>query len=73
MKIFAREEVYEQRKSKFLQIGRDKGLAKSSNLNDKGLGYTKILSQMLRNLEKNKVIYVGISIILLTIIISQIN
>jgi acetyl-CoA carboxylase carboxyl transferase subunit alpha len=70
----SREEVYEQRKSKFLKIGRDKGFAKSSNLNDKGLGYTEPLSlKVKRNLEKNKVIYFGISIILLTIIISQIN
>ena len=36
---FSKEEIYDQRKSKFLQIGRDRGFSKSSNLNDAGLSY----------------------------------
>jgi acetyl-CoA carboxylase carboxyl transferase subunit alpha len=70
----SREEIYEERKSKFLKIGRDKGFIKSSNLGDKGLGYTEPLGlKIKRNLEKNKVIYFGLTILLLSIIISQIN
>ena len=64
----SREEIYEERKSKFLKIGRDKGFIKSSNLGDKGLGYTEPLGlQIKRNLEKNKVIYFGLTILLLSI------
>ena len=36
---FSKEEIYDHRKSKFLQIGRDQGFSKSSNLSDGGLSY----------------------------------
>jgi len=36
---FSGEEIYEQRKNKFLKIGRDQGFRKSSGKTTKGLGY----------------------------------
>ena len=35
----SKNEIYENRKSKFLKIGREKGFSKSNNLDDTGLGY----------------------------------
>ena len=36
---FSKDEIYDHRKSKFLQIGRDQGFSKSSNITDGGLSY----------------------------------
>ena len=36
---FSKEEIYDHRKAKFLQIGRDQGFSKSSNLGDGSLSY----------------------------------
>ena len=36
---FTKDEIYDHRKAKFLQIGRDKGFSKSVNTNDTGLTY----------------------------------
>ena len=36
---YSKEEIYDHRKAKFLQIGRDKGFSKSTNINDTGLTY----------------------------------
>ena len=47
---FSRDEVYEQRKTKFLQIGRGQGFSKSSNVNDASLSYKQSIS-------KNKISY----------------
>jgi|TARA_B100001093_G_C26722729_1_gene968574 acetyl-CoA carboxylase carboxyl transferase subunit alpha len=66
-----KEEVYEHRKKKFLQIGRDQGFTKSSNLHDGGLsykeyGYQKIQSHII----KNKLVYSGIALLLIVGIVS---
>ena len=36
---FSKEEIYDHRKAKFLQIGRDQGFSKSTNLEGGGLSY----------------------------------
>ena len=36
---FTKDEIYDHRKAKFLQIGRDKGFSKSTDINDTGLTY----------------------------------
>ena len=36
---FTKDEIYDHRKAKFLQIGRDKGFSKSTNINDTSLTY----------------------------------
>ena len=66
-----REEIYDHRKNKFLKIGRDKGFAKSSSINDIKLGYNEpALSKLKRNIFKNKYIYLSLGLVLLAAIIS---
>ena len=66
----SREEVYEHRKAKFLKIGRQKGFSKSS-LSYKGLSYKGSDIQKIKNhLFKNKLVYIGISLILVAGLVS---
>ena len=68
------EEIYEDRKAKFLKIGRDKGFAKSSNLSDQGLGYKETsIEKFKRNIGQNKYIYLGVGIMFLAIMITMFN
>ena len=60
---FSKEEIYEQRRTKFLKIGRDKGFTKTSKTQDLGLGYQEpIFLKVKRHLVKNKYIYFGLSL-----------
>ena len=68
---FSKEEVYDHRKAKFLQIGRDQGFSKSSNLNDAGLSYKDSFFQKIKShIDQNKLVYLGISLILIASLIS---
>jgi acetyl-CoA carboxylase carboxyl transferase subunit alpha len=68
---FSKDEVYDHRKKKFLQMGRDQGFSRSSKLNDSGLSYKESVFQKLKNLiVKNKLIFIGISLVLATGIVS---
>ena len=63
---YNKDEIYDHRKSKFLQIGRDQGFSKSSNLNDKGLSYKESVPRKLKiHLEKNKYLYLGLGLALI--------
>ena len=69
----SKEEIYDHRKAKFLQIGRDQGFSKSSNLPDSGLSYKETGLQKIRNnIAKNKLIYLGVSLVLLAVLVSNI-
>ena len=68
---FSKEEIYDHRKTKFLQIGRSQGYTKSSNLNDTGLSYKGTgIHKLKSHIDNNKLIYIGISIVLLASFIS---
>jgi len=70
-KNFSGEEIYENRKTKFLKIGRDKGFIKSSNLNDKGLSYKIPLDfKITRHLSLNKKIYLGLGFVLIAVLVA---
>ena len=59
----SKDEVYEHRKVKFLQIGRGQGFNKSSSL-EKGLSYKEtVLQKVQSNLNRNKLIYIGMGLI----------
>ncbi len=65
------EEIFEQRKTKFLKIGRDQGFRKSTFIHEKGIDYISSTTSKLINLLKNKKfilfaasIFVSIAIIL---------
>ena len=71
---FNGEEIYEHRKNKFLNIGRNKGFIKSSNLSNKGLGYKETKLQIFsRHMTENKLIYLGLTLVILASIIALFN
>jgi acetyl-CoA carboxylase carboxyl transferase subunit alpha len=67
---FSKDEVYDHRKTKFLQIGRGQGFNKSTNL-EGGLSYKESSIQKVKShIDKNKLIYIGIALLALTSLIS---
>ena len=63
----SKEEIYDHRKAKFLQIGRGQGFAKSANLEGGGLSYKEAnLDKIVSHFEKNKLIYAGIALLAIT-------
>jgi acetyl-CoA carboxylase carboxyl transferase subunit alpha len=67
----SKEEVYDHRKAKFLQIGRDQGFSKSSNLSDAGLSYKESGFQKIKShITQNKLIYTGVGLVVITGIVS---
>ncbi len=70
---FSKEEIYDHRKAKFLQIGRDQGFSKSTNLDDGGLSYKESnIQKIVFHLDKYKIIYAGIGLLALTGLITLI-
>ncbi len=68
---FSKDEIYDHRKSKFLQIGRDQGFSKVSNISDKGLSYKESdIKKLIIHIEKNKYIYCGLGLVLIAGLIS---
>ena len=69
----SKEEIYDDRKTKFLQIGRDKGFRKSSNLKNDGLGYKQSIAIKFKfHIISNKYIYLGFGLVTLAGLISLI-
>ena len=63
---FSREEIYDHRKSKFLQIGRSSGFNNSSNLNTSSLSYeSSFLDRINSNFIKNKYLLLGFGLALI--------
>ena len=68
---FSKEEIYDHRKTKFLQIGRDQGFSKSTNLKEDGLIYMVPTLQKIRHhIHKNKLFYAGFGLFLTALIVS---
>jgi len=71
---FSGEEIYENRKARFLKIGRDKGFTNTSNLNEKSLAYNEpTIQKMKRYLLQNKYIYIGLAAVFLTSVVVILN
>ena len=67
----SKEEIYNNRKTKFLNIGRDKGFIKSSNLRGEEMGYKEPSIQKLkRHIYQNRYTYVGVSLVFLAFIVA---
>ena len=65
----SRDEIYDHRKNKFLKIGREGGLAKSTSLNDISLGYKEsYLNKVRRAFIRNQYLYYGLLAFLLVLI-----
>ena len=61
---YSKEEVYDHRKSKFLQIGRDQGFSKSSSFESGGLSYKDSnIQKIVTHIDKNKLIYGGLALL----------
>ncbi len=70
---FSKEEIYDHRKVKFLQIGRGQGFNKSSSLDKSGLSYKDTnIQKLVSHVVKNKLIYAGISLLAITSLIALI-
>jgi len=68
---FSREEVYKDRKAKFLKIGRDKGFIESTSLTDSSFGHKdSFLSKINRDFYNNKYLYFGVLAVVLTALIA---
>ena len=66
----SKNEIYDHRKSKFLKIGRDGGFIKPSEFDQSKLGYSEPLNQKLtRHMKKNKYIYYGIGLTVLSALV----
>tara|TARA_B110000967_G_C18367991_1_gene309110 strand:- start:79 stop:519 length:441 start_codon:yes stop_codon:yes gene_type:complete len=58
---FSKEDVYNDRKAKFLKIGRDKGFTKSASLSKSSFGYkTSFLLKIKKEFTNSKTIYYGL-------------
>ena len=67
---FSKEQIYDHRKAKFLQIGRGQGFSKSTNLKDGGLSYKEAnIQKLVFHIEKNKLIYAGMALLAITSLI----
>ena len=61
---YSKDQIYDHRKSKFLQIGRTQGFSGSSNLKDGELSYTESgITKLKTHIEKNKLIYGGLVLV----------
>ena len=70
---YSKEEIYDHRKAKFLQIGRDQGFSKTSNIEGTGLSYKDTnIQKLASHIVKNKLIYAGISLLAITSLIALI-
>ena len=68
---FSKDEIYDHRKAKFLQIGRDQGFNKSTNLERGGLSYQESnLQKLASHLDKNKLVYGGLGLLVLVSLIT---
>ena len=68
---FSKDEIYDHRKAKFLQIGRDQGFSKATNLADQSLSYKESGIRKFRiHLDKNKYIYIGFCLVAITSLIA---
>ncbi len=77
LKIFenyTKDQIYDHRKSKFLQIGREKGFSKSSNLNDGYLSYQESWLRKFKNhLNQNKYVYSGLGVVTILVLIGLLS
>ena len=68
---FSRDEIFDHRRTKFLQIGRDQGFTKSADLNDGSLSYKEPnFAKFKSHIENNKLLYSGLVLLAIAGLIS---
>jgi acetyl-CoA carboxylase carboxyl transferase subunit alpha len=71
---FSKDEIYEDRKAKFLKIGRDKGFSKSANLTDSNFRQKESFLLKIKNeVNNNKYLYYGLIALTLTALITLLS
>ena len=71
---FGKHEIFEHRKAKFLQIGRDKGFSKSTNLSEGGLSYQDSKFENFKiHIDKNKYLYGGLGLVVIASLIALLS
>ena len=71
---FSREEVYNDRKTKFLKIGRDKGFTKSASLADSKFGLKdSLLSKITKEFDDKRYLYYGLLAVIITVLVTLIS
>ena len=64
---FSKDEIFDHRKAKYLKIGRDRGFSESSATDNSGLSYKESGIQKIKfHIVRNKLVYIGISLIFIT-------
>ena len=67
---YSKDEIYDHRKAKFLQIGRDQGFAKSSSFEEGSLSFKEnTLSKAKSHINRNKYVYLGFGLLVITSLI----
>ena len=68
---YSKDQIYDPRKSKFLQIGRDQGFSKSSDPNNAGLSYKgSNIQKIIGHIDKNKLLYIGVGFVFIAGLVS---
>ena len=71
---FDRDEIYDHRKTKFLQIGRDQGFSKSSNLSEGGLSYKGTgITKAKIHIDNYKYLYGGLVLVMIASLIALLS
>ena len=67
---YNKDEIYDHRKSKFLQIGRDQGFSKSSQFEGGGLSYKDTnMQKFITHIDKYKLFYGGTALLTISSLI----
>ena len=71
---YTKDEIYDHRKTKFLQIGRDQGFNKSSSLGKTSLTYKQNdITRLKQHISNNKYVYFGLGLLSIAALIALIS
>ena len=71
---YTKDEIYDHRKTKFLQIGRDQGFNKSSNLGEGSLSYKlNDVTRLKQHIYRNRYVYFGLGLLSTVALIALIS
>ena len=70
-KSYSKDQIYDHRKTKFLQIGRDQGFSGKINMDKQSLSYKDSSLENLKiHIKKNKYLYGGLGIVVIASLIA---
>ena len=73
-KSYSKDQIYDHRKTKFLQIGRDQGFSGKTNMDKQSLSYKDSSLENLKiHIKKNKYLYGGLGIVVIASLIAALS